>query len=127
MSLTTPLARVRGLGSAKDGTGHFIAQRLTAIANIPLVIWFVASAVSLKGATHADYVLWLSSPLAASLMILLVVSVFWHARLGLQVVIEDYVRHEGIKIASLALITLGSVALAVACIVAVLKVSLGGS
>lgn len=125
MAMRTPIARARGLGSAREGVKHWLAQRLTAVANVPLVLWFVFTMVSMRGATHADYVLWLSRPLSATLMILLIVSVFWHARLGVQVVIEDYVHHEAARLVALALSTLLVVALAIACIVAVLKVSLG--
>jgi succinate dehydrogenase / fumarate reductase, membrane anchor subunit len=125
VSLRTPIAKARGLGSARAGVHHWTVQRLTAIANVPLVLWFIASAVALSGATYAETVAWLSSPITATLMILLIVSVFYHARLGLQVIIEDYVHHTGAKMAALAAVTLGIVALAVACIVAVLTVSLG--
>ena len=101
MSLRTPLARVRHLGSAKDGTGHWWAQRLTALALIPLTIWFVASLVSLAGADHAAMAAWMGNPVSAGLMILLVIATFYHAALGLQVVIEDYVHGEGAKMAAL--------------------------
>ena len=125
MSARSPLARARGLGPARAGVGHWTHQRLTAISNLLLVLWFVFSAVALAGADYAEVRAWLASPLSASLMILLVISTFYHARLGVQVVIEDYVHHEGAKLASLAALTLIVVALAVACIVAVLKVSIG--
>jgi succinate dehydrogenase / fumarate reductase membrane anchor subunit len=125
MALQTPIAKARGLGSAREGVGHWTLQRLTAIANVPLVLWFVFSAMALAGSTYAEVAAWLSSPLSATLMILLVASTFYHARLGLQVVIEDYVHHEGIRIGALAALTLVIILLAVACIVAVLKVSIG--
>jgi succinate dehydrogenase / fumarate reductase, membrane anchor subunit len=125
MSLHSPLAKARGLGSARAGVGHWTHQRLTAISNLLLVLWFVFSAVALAGAGYEEVRGWLASPVAATLMILLVISTFYHARLGVQVVIEDYVHHEGIKLASLAALTLVTVGLAVACIVAVLKVSIG--
>ena len=125
MSTRSPLAKARGLGAARSGVGHWTHQRLTAISNLLLVLWFVFSALALAGADYLEVRAWLASPVSASLMILLVISTFYHARLGVQVVIEDYVHHEGAKLAALAALTLVVVALAVACIVAVLKVSLG--
>ncbi len=125
MSFRTPIRRARGLGSAHAGVHHWTVQRLTAISNVPLVLWFIASAVSLSGATYAETVEWLASPITATLMILLVISVFYHAKLGLQVIIEDYVHQRGAKIASLAAVTLVIFAMAIACIVAILSVSLG--
>jgi succinate dehydrogenase / fumarate reductase membrane anchor subunit len=125
MSARSPLARARGLGAARAGVGHWTHQRLTAIANLLLVLWFVFSAIGLAGAGYAEVRAWVTSPLSASLMILLVISTFYHARLGVQVVIEDYVHHEGAKLAALTALTLVVVALAVACIVAVLKISSG--
>jgi succinate dehydrogenase / fumarate reductase membrane anchor subunit len=121
----TPLARARGLGAARDGLGHWKAQRLTAISNAVLVLWFVFSAAALAGAGYDEVRAWLASPLAATLMILLIVSVFYHAPLGLQVIIEDYVHHPGIRIGAVILVRLVVAGLAVACIVAVLMVALG--
>jgi succinate dehydrogenase / fumarate reductase membrane anchor subunit len=125
VSTRSPLAKARGLGAARSGVGHWTHQRLTAISNLLLVLWFVFSALALAGADYAEVRAWLASPLSASLMILLVISTVYHARLGVQVVIEDYVHHDGARVASLAAVTLVAVALAVACIVAVLKVSIG--
>ena len=125
MALITPIARARGLGAAREGVGHWKAQRLTAIANVVLVLWFVFSAMALAGAGYEEVRAWLASPLAATLMILLVISVFYHASLGLQVVIEDYVHHPGIRIAALIAVRLVVAWLAVACIVATLMVALG--
>ena len=125
MSARSPIARVRGLGAARTGVGHWTAQRLTAIANVLLVLWFVFSSLVLAGAGYAEVRGWLASPLSASLMILLIISTFYHARLGLQVVVEDYVHDEAAKLVALIAITLATFALAVTCIVAVLKVALG--
>jgi succinate dehydrogenase / fumarate reductase membrane anchor subunit len=125
MGVQSPIARVRGLGPAREGVGHWTRQRLTAISNIVLVLWFVFSAMALAGAGYEEVRAWLASPVPASLMILLVISTFYHARLGVQVVIEDYVHHEGAKIGSLAAVTLITFGLAVACIVAVLKIAIG--
>ncbi len=126
MAVRSPVARMRSLGSAHEGLGHWKLQRLTAIANVPLVLWFVFSAWALAGSGYDEVRTWLSSPITASLMILLIISVFYHARLGLQVVVEDYVQHDGIKLATLIAITLLTVALAVICSVSVLIVAIGG-
>jgi succinate dehydrogenase / fumarate reductase membrane anchor subunit len=118
---------VRGLGAAHAGLGHWKMQRLTAIANLLLMLWFMFSAMALAGSGYVKVRAWLASPISASLMVLLIISTFYHARLGLQVVVEDYLHHEGVKIASLAALTLITFGLAVACIVAVLKIASGGS
>jgi succinate dehydrogenase / fumarate reductase membrane anchor subunit len=89
------------------------------------VLWFVFSAMALAGASYAEVRSWLASPLAATLMILLVISVFYHAPLGLQVIIEDYVHHPGMRVAALVLVRLVAAGLAVACIVAILTVAFG--
>lgn len=126
MQLRTPISHTKGLGSAKEGLGHWSAQRLTAIANVVLVIWFLISAMTLAGADYQETRAWLASPVSAGLMLLLIASAFYHAKLGLQVVIEDYVHHEGLKIAALAAVTLGAIGLGVMCAVAILKTSLAG-
>lgn len=123
MSLRTPLGRVVGLGSAKDGVAHWWWQRLTSVALVPLVLWFVFSLVSLTGADHATVVQWMESPVVAALLILLIGSVFYHTQLGLQVVIEDYVHAEALKIASLIIIKFLAIFLTVVAMVAVLKVA----
>lgn len=126
MDLRAPLGRVRGLGSAKSGTHHFWVQRVTAIALIPLSLWFIYAVLSLVGADHATVSSWLQSPINAVLMILLLLATFHHLQLGLQVVIEDYIHGEGTKIASLMFLKGGSLVLAVAGTFAVLKVAFGG-
>jgi succinate dehydrogenase / fumarate reductase membrane anchor subunit len=126
MSLRSPLGRVRGLGSAKTGTDHFWVQRVTAVALVPLTLWFVYALLSLAGADYATVTAWLRSPVNAVLMLALIVATFHHMQLGLQVVIEDYIHGEGIKIASLMIMKGGSLLLAVAAAFAVLKVAFGG-
>jgi succinate dehydrogenase / fumarate reductase membrane anchor subunit len=126
MSLRSPLGRVRGLGSAKSGTHHFWVQRVTAVALIPLTLWFVYSVISLAGADHAAASKWLQSPTTAVLMLVLIVATFHHMQLGLQVVIEDYIHGEGVKIVSLMVMKGGSLLLAVGAAFAVLKVAFGG-
>ena len=127
MSYRSPLGAVRGLGSAKSGTGHWWQQRLTALAMIPLVIWFIASILNLlvSGADHGVVTAWIGQPLVAVLLILMLGTGFYHMRLGLQVVIEDYVHHEGIKLASLVAVTFGAIVLASVTIMSVLQISLG--
>jgi len=119
-NLRSPLGRVRGLGSAKDGTGHWWAQRLTALALIPLTVWFVGTVVSLIGADYAAVAAWIASPVVAGLLVLLIIATFYHAVLGLQVVIEDYVHHEGAKIALLLFVKALAIVLALSAVLSVL-------
>jgi succinate dehydrogenase / fumarate reductase, membrane anchor subunit len=119
-----PLARARGLGSAREGTGHWFNQRVTALANIPLALWLVVSVLSLAGADHATFVAWLSLPVNAVLMILTLASFFYHAALGTQVIAEDYIHDEGTKILTLISLKLGFSALFVASLFSVLKIAL---
>ena len=126
MSFRTPLGRARGLGSAKRGTGHWLAQRVTAVALIPLTLWFVASVLIHM---HADYVTvlnWMHSPVVAVLLVLLVATLYYHAYLGLQTVIEDYVHDEWLKVSTLVLLKFICILLAVIGIFAVLRVAFGG-
>ena len=125
-SLRTPLGRVRGLGSAKDGTEHWWRQRLTAVANLPLVIWFTVSVIALVDADHATVVAWIRDPVVSILLVLMLANLFYHLRLGVQVVIEDYVHAEGLKIASMVALTFATVLVAAASIFAVLRISFGG-
>ena len=125
-SLRTPLAKARGLGSAKDGTHHFWVQRLTAVALIPLTVWLALSLASLATADQAEVVAWMKSPLSATLMVSFIMAGFWHMKLGLQVVIEDYMHAESIKITCLILNNLITIFLALAASLSVLKMLLGG-
>ncbi len=119
-NLRSPLGRVRGLGSAKDGTGHWWAQRLTALALIPLTVWFVGAVISLIGAEQAAVAAWIGSPVVAGLLILLIVVTFYHTALGLQVVIEDYVHTEGAKIALLLFVKALTIVLSLSAVLSVL-------
>jgi succinate dehydrogenase / fumarate reductase, membrane anchor subunit len=101
MNMKTPLKKVRGLGSAKSGTEHFWHQRLTAIANLPLLMFFVWFVIAHLGAERATVVSSVKNPLIAVALLLTLASVFWHMRLGLQVVIEDYVHSHSRKLAAL--------------------------
>jgi len=126
MSLRSPLGRVRGLGSARTGTEHFWVQRVTAVALVPLTLWFVFLVISVAGDSHAFVYERMQSPINVVLMITLIAVTFHHMQLGLQVVIEDYIHGEGIKIVSLLIMKGGSLLLAVAAAFAVLKVAFGG-
>jgi succinate dehydrogenase / fumarate reductase membrane anchor subunit len=125
-SMRTPMARVRGLGAAKDGTGHWWAQRLSALAMIPLVLWFVTSVVAMSGADYVAVQAWIGSPVVAGLLILLICATFYHAHLGLQVVVEDYVHHEGTKFAALIAIKALAIVLALTGVLAVLTILFRG-
>jgi succinate dehydrogenase / fumarate reductase, membrane anchor subunit len=121
----TPLARVRGLGSAKTGTSHFWHQRLTAVANVPLTIAFVLIVFALLGRNHAAAQQILGTPLVAIVMLLFIGSITYHMRLGMQVIIEDYVHDETAKLALIMLNTFFAVAVALASAYAIFKLSFG--
>lgn len=123
-SLRSPLGRVRGLGSAKEGVAHWWAQRVTALALVPLTLWFVIAVISLAGADYARTTAWIASPVPAILLVLLVAATFYHAVLGLQVVIEDYIGSEALRIALILLVKAAAIVLAAAAIFAVLKIAL---
>lgn len=122
----TPLNQVRGLGSAKEGTHHWWLQRLTAVALVPLSIWFVASLISMSDADYLAVVSWLRSPLVTVLVLCLIWALFHHAQLGVQVVLEDYVHAEWLKIVSIVGVKFAAVVLGLASAIAVLKISLTG-
>jgi succinate dehydrogenase / fumarate reductase membrane anchor subunit len=126
MNMRTPLKKVRGLGSAKEGTDHFWKQRLTGAANLVLAIFLVGLLVCLAGADHATVTGSLSRPLVALPLLLLVLSASVHMRIGMAVIIEDYVHGEGTKIALLMLNTFFSILVGAASALAVLKLSFGG-
>ena len=124
--MRTPLGRVRGLGSAREGTMHFWRQRLTAIANVPLVLFMVGLMVALVGAPYEDVRATLANPFVTLVVILFLVSVLYHMKLGMQIVIEDYVHGEGAKVALIALNTFFPLVIGVASIFALLKIAFGG-
>ncbi len=126
MTLRTPLGRARGLGAAKEGVGHHWGTVLTAIALIPLSLWFVVSVAGLAGADYATFQGWLARPFNASLFVLTVLMVVYHAQLGVQMVLEDYVHCECAKFGSLVATKLIAAFLAVFMTVSILKVAFGG-
>lgn len=125
MSMQTPLAKVRGLGSAKEGVHHWWAQRLTALALIPLSLWFIYTLVAITGAEYAIVTALLSQPLNAVLMLLFIFSLYYHAVLGVQVVIEDYIDSEWQKIACLILVKFLAWLAGLSATISVLKIYLG--
>ena len=125
MELRSSLGRVRGLGSAKEGVGHWWAQRVTAIALVPLSIWFVVAVISLMGADYTEYQAWIGQFGNALLMILTTLVLFYHGYLGMQVIIEDYVHGEGARVITLLFFKFVLAALAVSCVLAVVLVALG--
>jgi succinate dehydrogenase / fumarate reductase, membrane anchor subunit len=123
--MRTPLGRVRGYGSAKSGTGHFIEQRLTALANIPLTIAAVLIVISLIGHNHAAVVQILGSSPVAIIMLLFILSAAYHMKIGMQVIIEDYVHDEAAKYALLIANAFFAVVVGFSSIYALLKLSFG--
>jgi succinate dehydrogenase / fumarate reductase membrane anchor subunit len=123
--MRTPLVRAIGLGSPEEGVGAWWAERLSAVALVPLTLWFVASIIAHSSSDYATFITWLKTPLAAFPMILLLIMLFYHTALGLQVVIEDYM-HSGAKFAAVIVTRLGCCVLVTAGVVAVLRVAFSG-
>jgi succinate dehydrogenase / fumarate reductase membrane anchor subunit len=125
-TLRTPLSHVRGLGAAGEGTDHFWKQRLTAIANIPLMLIFVGYMIAGLKTDHAGFTMMLSSPVAAALFILMIVSGVYHMRLGMQTIIEDYIHTEATKIALLVSNTFFCALTGLIGVISVLMIAFGG-
>jgi len=125
MSLRSPLRRVTYLGSARDGSGHWYAQRVSAVALLLLGLWLLYSLATLGGSSHVAVIAWLGSPVAAAFAVLLVVVAAWHAVLGLQVVIEDYVGAKGTRVAALLLVKFTFAVAAVIGVLSVLRIAFG--
>jgi succinate dehydrogenase / fumarate reductase membrane anchor subunit len=117
--------RILAQASTRQGSHHWLMERVTSVALVPLTLWFIVAAVSLSGATYEEVRAWLAAPLNTTAMLLLIIATFWHALLGVQVIIEDYVHQETVKLASLMAANFALIAVGLACAVAVLKVSLG--
>jgi len=122
--MRSPLGRARGLGAARAGAAHWWMQRITSLALVPLTLWFLCAVVRLIGATRDDVVFWMAGPLPIVLLIALVIATFHHLQAGLQVVIEDYVSNDALRIGTILMIKALSLLLALACIVAVLRLGL---
>ena len=127
MSIRTPLATARGLGSAKTGTDHFWSQRVSAVALVPLSLWFIGSIIAHVGADYATVMAWLSSPFQAVLMIVFLAALYYHSQLGLRVVAEDYIHVEWVKMATIVGLQFINILLAVAAIISVLMIVLGAA
>ncbi len=123
MSLKSPMGQVLGLGSAGSGTGHWLAQRLTAVALVPLTLWFAVSLVTLPGLDFYTVNAWVADPLHALLLALLVVALVYHSSLGTQVVAEDYIHAPAVRVAVLVLLRLGHFALGAAGVLAVVLIA----
>ncbi len=123
--MATPLGKVRGLGASGRGTGTFWRQRVTALANIPLVIFLILSIVSHIGAGYAELRAYLAQPVVAILMLALVISAAVHMRIGLKEIIEDYVQGEGAKLVAILLTNVFAMGVGLACVFAIVKISLG--
>jgi len=124
--LRTPLARAKGLGSAKEGVGHWWSQRLSSLLMMPLVLWLGFSVAFLPQASHAELTQWISSPAITVGLVLLILTVFYHAQQGLQVVIEDYVSTHWQRTAAIIAVSFLCLLLAVIGVIAVLRIALGG-
>ena len=126
MSLRSPLGKVLGTGSAKEGVHHWWLQRLTSIALVPLTIWFVVSLLSLPSFEHVTVVTWMAHSWTALFLVLFILVATWHSQLGVRVVVEDYI-HGGAKTLTLVVLTFIHAVVAAAGIFAVLKVAFGGA
>jgi len=125
MNLRSPLGRVLGLGTARYGVSHWWAQRLTAVALVPLSIWFVVSLLALPSLGHATVVAWMGQSWTALLLVVFVLVASWHSQLGVRVVVEDYVHATGARTLTLVLVSFAHVLIAAAGVFAVCKVAFG--
>jgi succinate dehydrogenase / fumarate reductase membrane anchor subunit len=121
--MRSPLARVRGLGSSKEGKHHWWMQRLTALALIPLCLWFIIDLDCIADASHNEVVAWIATPVTTGMLILFVIALLYHAQLGVQVVVEDYVHIEWLKVAVLIALRLITAVLLVVGLLAILHVA----
>lgn len=126
MSLRSPISRVTGLGTAKEGVSHWWSQRVTSVALVLLGLWFVASLLRLPAFSYEVVVGWIHVPVNAVLLLLLIGTLIYHSQLGVQVVVEDYVHHHGLKVATMLLLTFAHVVLAALAIFAVLRIAFAG-
>jgi succinate dehydrogenase / fumarate reductase membrane anchor subunit len=127
MGRGTEIGRVKGLGSAKGGTHHFIAQRVTGIASVLLGVWFIASLALLPSHDFAAVTGWLAQPLVAVPMMLTIVTVFYHTRIGLQVIVEDYVHDEGLRFGTMVLMDFALIGVGALALFCVAKIAFAGA
>jgi succinate dehydrogenase / fumarate reductase, membrane anchor subunit len=127
MSMRSPIGRVLGLGAAKEGVSHWWSQRVTSVALVLLGLWFVSSLLRMPTFQYEFVVAWIGMPLNAVLLLLLIGTLVYHSQLGVQVVVEDYVSHHGLKIATMLLLTFAHVAVAALAVFAVLRIAFGGA
>lgn len=127
MSLRSPLSQAQGLGTARSGAGHWLWQRLSSVMLVPLVSWFALSIAALGTMEYEAFVSWVRSPVVTVMLLALIVTVLVHAALGLQVIVEDYVHTEWLKLSALVAMYLSTFLMAVAGVVAVLRIALGGA
>jgi succinate dehydrogenase / fumarate reductase membrane anchor subunit len=127
MSLRSPIGRVLGLGAAKEGFSHWWLQRVTSVALVLLGLWFVTVLLRMPTFQYEFVVAWIAMPLNAVLLLLLIGTLVYHSQLGVQVVVEDYVHHHGLKFATMMLLTFAHVAVAALAIFAVLRIAFGGA
>jgi len=123
----TNIGRVRGLGSAKSGTHHWMLQRFTAVGNLVLGLWLLFSLVGLPDLMFNTVKSWAAQPISATALVLFVVTTFWHARLGLQVLVEDYVHEHANKFAAMTLLNLASFGGAAFGVFAIVRIALGAA
>jgi succinate dehydrogenase / fumarate reductase membrane anchor subunit len=126
MSLRSPISRVTGLGTAKDGASHWWSQRVTSVALVLLGMWFIASLLRMPSFGHELVTAWIAMPVNAVLLLLLIGTLVHHSLLGVQVVVEDYVHHHGLKIGTMLVLTFAHVVVAALAIFAVLRIAFGG-
>jgi succinate dehydrogenase / fumarate reductase, membrane anchor subunit len=127
MSLRSPIGRVLGLGAAKEGVSHWWSQRVTAVALALLAMWFVFALLRMPDFSHGFVLAWIAVPFNAVMLLLLIATLMYHSQLGVQVVVEDYVHHHGLKIATMLLLTFAHIALAALAIFAVLRIAFGAT
>ena len=127
MSLRSPIGRVLGLGAAKEGASHWWSQRVTSVALLPLALWFVSSLLRMPTFQYEFVAAWIAMPLNAVLLLLLTGTLVYHSQLGVQVVVEDYVHHHGLKVVTMLLLTFAHVVVAALAIFAVLRLAFGGA
>ena len=127
MSLQSPLAKVLGLGAAKEGAGHWWTQRVSSVALLLLTPWFLLSLITLGDVSYASVTVWIAAPVHSVLLSLLVVVASYHAQLGLQVIVEDYVASKGVRMMVLLLINFALLLLAVIAVFSILRIALSVS